>query len=124
MKTYHHIVNAFCNSTWAILPEKFEAIKQLIDLKARGGTVSEEQLIHSRPMSRPSPRTAGYTAIVPIYGTISYRGSLISQASGATSVQQITKAFRAALNDDTVKCIIFDVDSPGGEVDGVEELAT
>jgi signal peptide peptidase SppA len=38
-------------------------------------------------------------------------------------VQGLTKQFRAALADDTVKAIVFDVDSPGGDVDGIQELS-
>jgi signal peptide peptidase SppA len=120
---YQRLVEAFFSSNWAILPEKYEAIRALIELRSAGGQVSEEEIAIFRAASRPSPRTAGNVAVIPIYGTISYRANMLSEFSGGTSVQQLTKTFRQALADESIKAIIFDVDSPGGEVSGVQELA-
>jgi signal peptide peptidase SppA len=61
--------------------------------------------------------------VIPITGVISHRMNLLTQFSGGTSTAGLTKAFRAALADPNVKAIVFDVDSPGGSVDGVAELA-
>jgi ClpP class serine protease len=48
----------------------------------------------------------------------------MSDMSGGTSVEAIRQNFRAAMADETVGSILFDVDSPGGYTDGIEELAT
>ncbi|WP_312262504.1 S49 family peptidase, partial [Limnohabitans sp.] len=42
----------------------------------------------------------------------------------STSTQQFTSALRQVLADDTVGQILIDIDSPGGSVYGVAELAT
>jgi len=42
---------------------------------------------------------------------------------GGTSITGFRAAFRQALRDPSVSAIIFDVDSPGGTIDGVPELA-
>jgi signal peptide peptidase SppA len=47
----------------------------------------------------------------------------ISGPSG-TSTEQFTQMFRGALADPNVKAIVIDVDSPGGSVEGVDELAS
>jgi signal peptide peptidase SppA len=121
---YSHIVEAFFASRWAILPEKFEAIKGVLKLRASGGRVSDEEIAAIVAGSkRPSPRTSGNVAVIPIHGVICYRGDMFSDASGLTSVMSLTKQFRQAIADDSVKAIVFDVDSPGGTVDGVPELA-
>jgi signal peptide peptidase SppA len=60
---------------------------------------------------------------MPIYGVISKRMDLMSAMSGGTSVDQLTSQFRDALADPEVGAIVFDVDSPGGSVDGITELA-
>lgn len=44
--------------------------------------------------------------------------------SGSTSTQQFTSALRQVLADDTVGQILIDIDSPGGSVYGVAELAS
>jgi signal peptide peptidase SppA len=58
-------------------------------------------------------------------GIISHRMSMMSEISGSGggSTQALTAQFRQALNDDNCKAIVFDVDSPGGSVEGVVELA-
>lgn len=124
MNRYGHILQAFYSTPWAILPEKLEAIKALINLRASGVRVSDEEIkAVVQAASRPSPRTAGSVAVIPVYGVISHRMNMMAAFSGGTSTESLTKTFRQALNDDTVKAIIFDIDSPGGSVDGVAELA-
>jgi signal peptide peptidase SppA len=121
---YSRILQAFLSSTWAILPQKYEAMKAVLKLRASGGQVSDEEIqAVVQAAKRPSPKTAGNVAVIPIYGVICYRGDMFTEASGMTSVQSLTKMFRQAINDDNIKAIIFDVDSPGGTVDGVQELA-
>ncbi|MFL6314795.1 MAG: S49 family peptidase [Terriglobales bacterium] len=120
---YSRILNAFFSSNWAILPEKYEAIKALLELRAANGHVSDEEIKAIVAASkRPSPKTPGNVVVIPVCGVICYRSSLMSDYSGGTSVQGLTKQFRAALADDTVKAIVFDIDSPGGDVDGIQEL--
>lgn len=121
---YSRIMNAFYSSNWAILPEKYEAMRALLELRAASGHVSDEEIQAVVAASkRPSPKTPGNVAVIPICGVICYRSSLMSEFSGGTSVQGLTKQFRSALADDTVKAIVFDVDSPGGDIDGIQELA-
>jgi signal peptide peptidase SppA len=47
----------------------------------------------------------------------------MSQISGGTSIDKLTAQFRQALSDRSVSSIVFDIDSPGGGVGGVPELA-
>jgi signal peptide peptidase SppA len=69
--------------------------------------------------------SSGSVAVIPITGVISYRMNMMGDISGpgGTSIQKLTSDFRAALEDGNCKGIVFDVDSPGGSVDGVMELA-
>jgi signal peptide peptidase SppA len=46
----------------------------------------------------------------------------MSELSGATSVEGLRADFRTAMADPDVARIVFDVDSPGGSVEGIEEL--
>jgi len=82
------------------------------------------------PMQGTSGRRAApahAVALIPIVGLISQRSSLISEVSGpgvGASTQKLTQQFRWALDDPSVNAIVFDVDSPGGGVPGVPELAS
>src|ERR1700676_5415437 len=68
----------------------------------------------------------GSVAVIPIVGIVSNRMSMMGDLSGSggASAQKITLQFRQALEDGNCKAIVFDVDSPGGSVEGVAELAS
>jgi signal peptide peptidase SppA len=68
----------------------------------------------------------GSVAVIPMTGIISHRMSMMSEISGGGggSVQNLTAQFRQALDDTNCKAIVFDVDSPGGSVEGVVELSS
>jgi len=65
----------------------------------------------------------GAIAVIPVYGTIMQRANMMNDVCGGTSTQQISGLLREALADDTVGAILLDIDSPGGSVYGVAELA-
>lgn len=62
-------------------------------------------------------------AVVPIVGPIFPRANLMTTMSGATSIEQITKDIQSAINNPKVNSIVLNIDSPGGAVTGVNELA-
>jgi len=62
-------------------------------------------------------------AIIPVIGPIFRYADMFTQISGATSVTSLTKSFDAALNDDAVNSILLNIDSPGGEANGINEFA-
>lgn len=61
-------------------------------------------------------------AIIPIHGALLNRFG--GSYSFATGYNYIRRTMNAALEDDDVDLIVFDVDSPGGEAAGCFELAT
>jgi signal peptide peptidase SppA len=65
-------------------------------------------------------------AVLPLYGVVTQRGNMVDDISGpgSTSTQQFTAILRQMLADDTVGQILIDIDSPGGSVYGVSELAS
>lgn len=62
-------------------------------------------------------------AIVPVTGPIFRYANLFTELSGATSVQVLSTDFNAALDDPQVRAVLLSIDSPGGEVNGIAELA-
>ena len=63
-------------------------------------------------------------AVIPIYGTISRRAGLFTHSSGGASIEELTQEFRAAMKSEDVGAIVLDIDSPGGSVSGLDELAS
>lgn len=62
-------------------------------------------------------------AIIPIAGPMIRRGDFFSRVSGATSYERIARDLSLALEDRSVSAILLNVDSPGGAVTGVSDLA-
>ncbi len=77
-----------------------------------------------KAQTTPAVRQSGSIAILPLFGTITHRANMISEFSGGTSTEKFSAQLRQVVADPTVKAIVIDVDSPGGNVDGVDELAT
>jgi signal peptide peptidase SppA len=125
---YQHVVAEVFHKPWAILPEKFAVIAQIVSLRSAGVKLTEDEIlarldqaaISAGPHSQQSSATV---AVIPIRGIISQRINVMSQISGGTSIDKLTAQFRSALADRSVGTIVFDVDSPGGSVGGVPELA-
>ena len=129
---YSAIVRAIYSTPWAIMPDKLEAICAFIHLKVSGGSASPdlvaqiraENEISAARAQNVSTAGAGSVAVMPLYGIINQRYAGDFWGPSGTSVQQFTQQFRQAVNDPNVKAIVIDVDSPGGSVSGVDELAS
>jgi signal peptide peptidase SppA len=128
---YSSVVRAVFGSVWAIQPEKLEAIAAFVSMKAQGGDSdpaviaairAENEIAAARARSMQTDKP-GSVAVLPLFGIINQRYSGDFSGPQGTSVQEFTQQFRAAMNDPNVKAIVIDVDSPGGSVSGVDELA-
>ncbi|CAJ0890878.1 hypothetical protein AMST5_04087 [freshwater sediment metagenome] len=61
----------------------------------------------------------GPIAVIPIEGTLVHKGAYIGASSGRTSYEGLQAQIVRAGKDSSVKGICFEVDSFGGEVDGM-----
>lgn len=114
---------------FATLPlgaEVDEPIQFRTQLALEGAEASGEPQAAIHPATeRAISRKAGSVAVIPIRGTISNRVTVMDWLFGlsVTPPQWIARQVKAAMNDDAVKAVILDVDSPGGSVIGVPEAA-
>lgn len=110
---------------WAMLEPAFEAMVEVVDRWAAGVSLSAEDLEAIAAARRLPPSTAapGAVAVIPVHGVISHRVNMLAEISGGTSTERLGAAIRAALEDRSIDSLVLDVDSPGGSVHGVEELA-
>ena len=112
---------------WAITPAKLEEIVGVYHAHVRGPKI-DVKAIEAR-LGEPLQREEqGYTvennvAVVPVYGVLSKKMNLLQKVSGGASTELIKRDIEAAASDDNVERIVLDVDSPGGSVDGIQELA-
>ena len=122
---YPSIVNAVFNQPWAVLPETYAIICQLVRSRTEGVRLTAEQIqerIGAGPV-RPGAAKHGAIAVLPLYGVLAQRMNMMTQVSGGTSTELFGRAFKEAVREPSISAIVIDVDSPGGSVFGVEELA-
>jgi signal peptide peptidase SppA len=123
-KNRSYILQAFIEKPWAILPAKLAILQGIVERYVSGETLDAEEVqttIHGA--ARSTNRLVGNVAILPLFGSIFPRANLMTAFSGATSAETFGKEFADLVNNPQVSAIVLDVDSPGGQVSGIEELS-
>lgn len=127
------LIAEFLATPWALMPERLNAVTAVMarwsqNVQASADVLAAIDADRSVRDARRQAATAvssGGIAVLPLYGVVTQRGNMVDDVSGPGSVstQQFASALRQALADDTVSQILIDIDSPGGSVYGVSELA-
>lgn len=68
--------------------------------------------------------SSGGVAVLQVHGTLVQRGDRMDAMSGMTGYNRVAGQLSEALRDPGVRGVVLEVDSPGGEVSGLIELAT
>lgn len=135
MKQLAHVASRFVNCPLMIHPPKLEVI-----IKALGPRlgIDQDAVRAARvPMDATVTLMSRYAeagddrdyevvdgvAIIPVQGTLLKKESFMSAWSGASSYEQIQRQVASAVVDPSVRAILLDIDSPGGETAGCFELS-
>jgi len=115
------------NSPWAIIPTKLEEIRNIYLTHLRGDKIDIKKIEMDYGQSMQN-NPQGYeikneVAIIPIEGVIAKKANLFHKVSGGASTELIARDLRNAIADKGVSQIVLYIDSPGGSVDGTQELA-
>lgn len=118
-----HILHAAYSVPWAIEKSKLDEIFAFLAGRASSVEVSteERQKLLAAAEDRQRFSRDGAIAVIPVFGTIAQRISMLMASSGGTSTEQLTKQIRASVADPDVYSIVLNIDSPGGTVEGVPE---
>jgi signal peptide peptidase SppA len=124
-RSYAHVLSLVFERPWAILPSTLATIVEVVRLRAIGTPLTAEDVRERLAASPQRQRRAatGAVAVIPVHGVIVPKANLMTEMSGATSVESLTGAFRDAMAAEDVSGVVFDIDSPGGVVEGLPELA-
>jgi signal peptide peptidase SppA len=122
---YAHVARYVVETPWAIMQSKLDEIEAILQLHMDGGKFTAEELRArlGEPTQRPESVRRGAVAVLPLQGVISHRMGGMTEMSGGMSTEKFSAMFRQALADPAVGSILIDVDSPGGTIAGVPELA-
>jgi signal peptide peptidase SppA len=123
--SYQHVLRAVSAHPWAMTLEKLQAIGAVLTARASGVKATQEEIQAALGASAAAPasRAVDSVAVIPVFGSLSHRMGMFSDFSGGTSYTGIRGALRSALADPNVSAILLEIDSPGGNVDGLPELA-
>lgn len=121
---YRELAMRLTSAPLALLPAWGERLSALILAHRPGDDVSDADMEETFGASvRANTRGAGDVGVVSIMGFIQQREDFWTRYGYATSVDAVARRVEQLAGDPSVKAIVFDVDSPGGLVSGVEEAA-
>jgi len=126
MKTYPAILAALADSVWAIEASKLTAILGVLNGRLLGHVEADRATLEAlaqETRERSQAKRFRTVAVLPLVGVIMHRGGMMEESSGLVSTETWGKAFDQLVADDEVGAIVLDIDSPGGTVDGVPEVA-
>lgn len=132
--TFHHDRTVLRSSnlgrdvSWAITEPGMRAVRSFLEgnwteaqIEAAAAAGTEERAADSAVASDVA---AGGVAVLPLRGLITPSASLLALLfGGGGGLRDFGKALRALDDSSEVSTIVFDVDSPGGQVDLVPETA-
>ncbi|WP_043632677.1 S49 family peptidase [Chromobacterium haemolyticum] len=133
MINYPHLAQRLFNVPLAITPQKAEVVMAALAdrfglarlFHADGRVVALDSWdgdAGAPAENKPYQVVAG-VAVIPVSGTLVQKLGTMSPYSGMTGYDGIRANLSLALEDDSVHGIVFDIDSPGGEVAGCFDLA-
>jgi signal peptide peptidase SppA len=110
------------DTVWAIRDSKLKEINEFIERKLNDPAFARDS-IFSEPYESKPYRVENEIAVVPVQDVLMKRANLMMHFSGGTSTEMLQRDIQMALNDPSVKGIVLDVNSPGGEVHGTKSIA-
>lgn len=117
---------------WNILPEWLDSICEIFE---RHASLDEQGIIaaiesavkigggNSARLRQDEYPIQNGVAVVRLMGPIFPRANMMTQLSGATSIEQFASNFSDALENNDVNAVFLHVDSPGGSVLGLDNAA-
>lgn len=149
MSNLAHILGLLYDRPWCILPdtlavfiaiaERQSVAPEIVAAALHFDPARRETAVYAHQLQIPLQAVAtregtpvegsrtltrrGGTAILSIEGPITRRPMNSMSGPRGASVDYLARDFQIALADDSFTSILLDVDSPGGEVNGIAELA-
>lgn len=113
-----------CSIPWAITPE---ALQQILEISTREHLPDFEAVAAKKARRLDGAESVrireGGVAVVNVNGPIFRHADFFTDISGGATIESLSKDFNSALSDPSVNSILLNIDSPGGEVAGINEFA-
>lgn len=126
-RDYARIATRIKEANWLITEPGLELILEIFDRRLAGEKLTDEEIaIRLEEVGAHGNGDAPYKvengiATLGIYGPIFGKANMMTQLSGATSMEAFRKDFQTAVADPQVEAIVLDIDSPGGSSEMIAE---
>jgi signal peptide peptidase SppA len=119
--------SAIMEYPWAMSNEGMDLLDRILDRAMAGADVDLAAVAQQigRPLDNTGGRVEmrGNVAVFDIQGPLFRRSDLFTNISSSTTVQNLAVDLRKAADDRLVSHILLNIDSPGGQVNGIQEFA-
>lgn len=130
---YPHLTTRLYGTPLLIHPDKAAVIEAVFRAHAEGMTAPRFDFEPPKPEAaayasprfadKPYTLTEGGVAVLPVIGSLLQRAGGFDFMSGMTGYNRIERLLNVAMADRDVRAILLELDSPGGEANGVFDLA-
>lgn len=115
-----HVLSKINDSVWAITEPGLRTVLDVVNTRLIVGHLTadtiNERINNGKGPGGKAPAKQGI-GVMRIYGPILPKSDIMSQVSGATSIETLRTGFKSLIGNDMVSSIVLDIDSPGGVTD-------
>lgn len=120
-KTHPRILDALTTKPWLCTEE---GVRQMIAIASYEGDIEAlKTKMESRMDGAIKATQRGNVAVLSLNGPIFPKANMMTEISGATSLETFAMDYQKAVENDAIDSILIDFSTPGGVVDGVNEAA-
>lgn len=108
---------------WAIEPNALQTISDVIEFAEDGVNMTQAEIKAALGFGGVERAPQVGISVIQLFGAITHRDNIMTQFFGGATVQGFRRQFQKALGDPTAGKILIEIDSPGGTVEGIQEIA-
>ncbi len=123
MKFVNLLQMLYCEP-WLIAPAMHKKLCEIVDAHIDGSAHTEEFEENTVKLTETRQyKVVDNIAVIPVFGVIGKRISELARSSGVLDIGDLDRCIQMAAENEHVEGIVLHVDSPGGTLTGVRELA-
>lgn len=121
-----YVLQAFQETPWAIIPSRLAIIEEIVMRHVSGEKLNAEEIQARVNGAAPAQQSqVRNVAVLPLFGVIFPRANMVNDISGpgGTSAERFGQNFDKLIVDPNIDAIVIDINSPGGQVGGIQEVS-
>lgn len=112
------------SQAWALPPSMLADMEAIARRELQAGRLEALTTRDGESLSAaPAVETRDGVALIKVRGVVSRYASWMHDICGGTSTEALAKSLSAAIEDTKVRAVVLWIDSPGGQVNGLNEMA-